>query len=604
MVYVVGELSKESGKSNEDGYSVTRKPDKDNPDVVLEKRPSIITSVSSGRLARAFKQYICQSVVLRLPQTAVTMNAVLTTIVLSTIIFIFLSWFIRHYGPGSNYRCGKILPPRPPVLPIIGNLHMIWSRNGWQDLKNIANRYGNVYRLQLGTKEVVVLNGYDAIKQALLRQNESFNERPVNIQAEFLGNQGRGVGHAGGIHWREHRKFTNVLIHEFGWGKPEDFHKLIQTEVKCVMKELIDTKKGESCDPSILYHHAVYNIQCQFIFGKRFDYNDKKAIQFFDALRGFALDTNPAVVMTIFPLLAKIPLGSTKRLLSHVFVARTFIRGQIENKLALRKKLGNTYKPARKNYIDCYLDEIEARRDQPELEFSNDSLILSILDIFFGNQALGDVLAWTTLMMVSHPEVQKKVQTELDRVIGPDRHLDVNDKYNLHYLNAVLFESIRIRPISPFGIPRITNEDTSICGFFIPKKTYVVPNLWSVQGDGKYWPNPMKFDPERNLDNNGVFTPQSRVHLLFGIGPRTCFGQKLANMEMLIFFENLLQRYNIHLIKDADIKHAIGGHLKLQSIVKICNFANNTVSNMVVGEHSDESGKINEDGYSVTSKPE
>ncbi|XP_006821797.2 cytochrome P450 2C11-like, partial [Saccoglossus kowalevskii] len=326
-----------------------------------------------------------------------------------------------------------------------------------------------------------------------------------------------GIAYARGVHWQEHRKFTRVLIREFGWGKTDDYYKIIQTEVKCVMKELIDTKKGESFDPDIFYHHSVCNIQCQFIFGNIFEYNDKKAIQFFDALEGFSLDTNPAVMMTIFPLLVKIPFGSTKRVLSHIFVARTFIRGQIENRLALRKKLGNSYKPARKNYIDCYLDEIEARRDQPELEFSNDFLILALLDIFFGNQTVGDVLTWTTLMMVYHPEVQKKVQTELDRVIGPDRDSDVNDRYNLHYLNAVLFEATRIRPNSPFGIPRMTNEDTSICGYFIPKKTYVVPNLWSVQGDGKYWPNPMKFDPERNLDNNGVFTQQSRVHLPFGI---------------------------------------------------------------------------------------
>ncbi|XP_077865968.1 cytochrome P450 2C8-like [Saccoglossus kowalevskii] len=487
-----------------------------------------------------------------------TVNIDVTTIVLGITIFVLLSWIMRHCGPGSNYRCGKILPPRPPVLPIIGNLHMIWSRNPWQDMMNIAKRYGNVYRLKLGTKEVVVLNGYVAIKQALLRQNESFNERSVNIQIEILDNQGRGEKHLTGVHWQEHRKFTRVLIREFGWGKTDDYYKIIQTEVKCVMKELIDTKKCESFDPDILYHHAVCNIQCQFIFGKRFNYNDKKAIQFFDALDGFSLDTNPAVVMTIFPLLTKIPFGSTKRVLSHIFVARTFIKDQIENRLALRKKLGNSYKLARKNYINCYLDEIEARRDQPELEFSNDSLILALLDIFFGNQTVGDVLTWTKLMMVYHPEVQKKVKIELDRVIGPDRDSDVNDRYNLHYLNAVLLESTRIRPISPFGIPRITNEDTSICGYFIRKKTYVVPNLWSVQGDEKYWPNPIKFDPERNLDNNGVYTPQSRVYLLFGIGPRTCLGQQLAKMELFIFFANLLQRYNIHIVNDTNIKQTIG----------------------------------------------
>ncbi|XP_077996673.1 cytochrome P450 2J2-like [Glandiceps talaboti] len=481
-----------------------------------------------------------------------------TAVLIGLVVMIIASWFIQNYGPMSNYRNGKKMPPRPPVLPIIGNLHLIFSRSPWKDMMTVAKKYGNVYRMQLGTKEVVVLNGYDEIKQALLRQQEHFSERPVNIQTEILAHNGRGTLHSEGLRWHEQRKFTQRMVRDFGWGKTEQFAKAIENEIQIVMKELIDPKKGAGFDIGTMFQYAVCNVQNTFVFGQRFEYTDKDALEFMDALNGFSTDTNPAGVMTLLPLLTKVPFGAAKRVLDHIFTARKFARNQIKKKKGIRDRLGKKYKPEKKSYIDVYLDECEAQKDRPELDFNEESVIIAVLDVYFGNQTVGDVLAWALLMMVQNPESQRKVQAELDRVVGRDREPNVADRPQLHYVEAVLLELIRIRPISPFGIPHMTSEDSSLYGMHIPAKTYILTNFWSVQGDEKFWTDAERFIPERNIDENGEFKQHSHVYLPFGIGPRSCLGQALARAELFLFFCTLLHRYNFTMDDDLGNKQSIG----------------------------------------------
>jgi cytochrome P450 len=82
--------------------------------------------------------------------------------------------------------------------------------------------------------------------------------------------------------------------------------------------------------------------------------------------------------------------------------------------------------------------------------------------------------------MTLFPEVQRKAQEEIDRVIGSGRLPVVADRPNLPYINAIVKEILRWHPVAPMGLPHMTTEDDICEGYLIPKGAYIMPNVWLV----------------------------------------------------------------------------------------------------------------------------
>lgn len=88
----------------------------------------------------------------------------------------------------------------------------------------------------------------------------------------------------------------------------------------------------------------------------------------------------------------------------------------------------------------------------------------------------------------------------------------------------------------------MTNRDTVLSGYDIPKDAIVIANLYLAHIDPKYWPNPEMFKPERFLDVNGQLIRKDGL-VPFGDGPRLCIGEPLARMELFLIFTNLIQKF-------------------------------------------------------------
>uniref|UniRef100_A0A3Q3J625 Uncharacterized protein n=2 Tax=Monopterus albus TaxID=43700 RepID=A0A3Q3J625_MONAL len=122
----------------------------------------------------------------------------------------------------------------------------------------------------------------------------------------------------------------------------------------------------------------------------------------------------------------------------------------------------------------------------------------------------------------------------------------LSDRASLPYLEATIREVLRIRPVAPLLIPRVTLSDTSLGDFIVRKGTHVIINMWSLHHDEKEWENPELFDPGRflNSDGTGLITP-SPSYLPFGAGIRVCLGEALAKMEVFLFLSWILQRFTL-----------------------------------------------------------
>jgi len=201
-----------------------------------------------------------------------------------------------------------------------------------------------------------------------------------------------------------------------------------------------------------------------------------------------------------------------------------------------------------RDFIDAYLIRMKEIRQQGQhTSFSEAQLTRSIQDLFIaGTETVNTTLKWSLLFMILHPDVQTKVQAEIDAVVGPGRKPTMKDRLNMPYTEATIMECQRLGNIALFSVPRCTLEDCEVNGHFIPKGTWIFVNRWGVHASTKYWKNPRKFDPTRFIDENGqVFKPEAFIP--FGVGPRSCLGENLAKMELFLFFSILLQHFRFHI---------------------------------------------------------
>lgn len=137
-------------------------------------------------------------------------------------------------------------------------------------------------------------------------------------------------------------------------------------------------------------------------------------------------------------------------------------------------------------------------------------------------------IEWTLSELMRHPRVMKKVQKELEDVVGMDRMVDESDLEKLEYLNMVVKENLRLHPVAPLLIPHAAIEDCTVNGFHIPKKSRVMVNVWAVGRDPSAWTDPDKFIPERFVGSTIDLRGRDFQLLPFGSGRRGCPGMHLG----------------------------------------------------------------------------
>jgi len=155
--------------------------------------------------------------------------------------------------------------------------------------------------------------------------------------------------------------------------------------------------------------------------------------------------------------------------------------------------------------------------------------------------------------MACFPEVQKKAQAEIDKVVGPNRLPTLNDEPNLPYIRAMIKETLRWMPTTLTGaVPHATTKDDEYMGYFIPKGASVMLNVWAIHMDEKRHPNPREFRPERyegddlNASDSAANPDASkRDHFTFGSGRRICQGMHVAERSLFLGMSRMLWAFNI-----------------------------------------------------------
>ncbi|KAG9470266.1 hypothetical protein GDO78_018368 [Eleutherodactylus coqui] len=452
-----------------------------------------------------------------------------TTLVLSVILCFFVALFF--YGRKS----GKYnLPPGPRPLPIIGNLHILDLKKPYQTLHQLSKKYGPVYTIKLGEEKVVVLCGYEAVKDALVNHADEFSGRAkVPLFHEIT--KGYGVTFAHDDNWKMMRRFTLSTLRDFGMGKEGIENKI--TEESDFLVQKFKSYNGEPFDNLMIINAAVANIIVSILLSHRFAYEDPTLVKLLKIINeNVKLIGGPmGVLYNAFPSVMRWCSTVQQTVVRNVDELHAFIRETFTNQ---RKELDVN---DQRNLIDAFLVK-QQEVEKTQLYFSNENLTILVSDLFAaGMETTSTTLRWGLLLMIKHPEIQRTVQSEIEKVIGSAEPLVIHRK-QMPYTDAVIHEIQRFGNIIPTNVPHATTQDVNFRGYLLPKGTQVMPLLTSVLYDKKHFVKADEFYPEHFLDSSGNFV-RKEAFMPFSAGKRSCAGESLAKMELFIFFTRLLQNF-------------------------------------------------------------
>uniref|UniRef100_A0A8C4GKM5 Uncharacterized protein n=1 Tax=Dicentrarchus labrax TaxID=13489 RepID=A0A8C4GKM5_DICLA len=309
--------------------------------------------------------------------------------------------------------------------------------------------YGNVYSLFIGPRAAVVINGAQAMKEAMITKAADFAGRPQDIFNFnchlWLLLSKRMVLADYGASWKEHRRFALMTLRNFGLGK-QSMEQRILGEIGC---------------SHFMFHNAASNIICQVLFGTRYDYDDNFI----------------KVVVQCFKENSKIANGAWAMVSHNMFAFKN-----IETCKKLATCLITEHKETRvpgqpRDFLDCYLDELDKVDDCSS--FCEDRLIMFVLDLHFpGTDTTSNTLLTGFLYLMTYPHIHGRCQQEINQVLEKKDHASYDDRRNMPYTQAVIHEVQRIANTVPLSVYHCTTKDTKLMGYFLPKGEFAKPDAF------------------------------------------------------------------------------------------------------------------------------
>ncbi|KFZ65675.1 Cytochrome P450 2C20, partial [Podiceps cristatus] len=456
--------------------------------------------------------------------------------VLITLLLLSILWFlVRRIDRKRSH-----LPPGPAPWPILGNL---WQKDVlplYRNYEKLSSTYGPIFTVWLGLKPVVVLCGYEMVRDALLGHSEAFGGRPEIPLATQL-SKDYGFISNNEQKWRELRRFTLSTLRDFGMGK-SSMSQRVQTEAQHLV-ELLAKLKGNTFEPMTIFRHAVANVICSVVFGSRYSYSDTAFLELLNVIGNYtSFFLSPvATVYNTFPNIMHHLPGPHRKALAECEKLKDYIR----EKVNLHKWTLDPSCP--RDYIDCFLMKAEKEKSSLENMYSNEDLVMSVFNLFgAGTLTTSNTLVFFLLILSKYPHIQAKVQEEIDAVVGTGRAPSSEDKLRMPYTNAVIHELQRFHKARIENFPRMTTQDIVFRGHAIPKDTTVIPVFSSVHMDPTQWENPKEVDPGHFLDEKGEFRKRD-AFMAFSAGKRMCPGEALARIELFLFLTTLLQSFTFQL---------------------------------------------------------
>ncbi|KAJ7493151.1 cytochrome P450 [Mycena galericulata] len=444
-----------------------------------------------------------------------------------------------------HYVSRRSRPPKPPGprgWPIIGILFSLPTEFEWLYWSTYKALYGPVSYTTILGKDIVILNTLDSCFDMLEKRSSIYSGRPnMPFAGEIVGWDQQLVMAPYGKHFRAMRKLAHS--HLGTKAAAAAYSEAQEVEARYFISRIHKDPEGSVVKNLRITLGAIL-LRMSHGYTTRTDGNDPLVNLIEIAATDFYEATKPgAWLVDILPWLKHVPswmpgagfkrVGAKYRQtnVDQTDLPYNFVLKQLSAKMALPSFTANALESGNLTAEEQYALKFCAAA----LYGGGLDTMTSATTIFF-------------LTMVLFPDVQRKAQEELDRVIGTDRLPTLRDQEHLPYIAAIQKEIYRWRTIGPLaGIPHCATEDNIHDGFFIPKGTLVINNLWLIAHDPTNYHDPMDFKPERFLGEVPELDPGSFV---FGFGRRKCPGIEIAESTIFIIMATCLSVFQFRNAKD------------------------------------------------------
>ncbi|XP_052115663.1 cytochrome P450 71A1 [Arachis duranensis] len=458
-------------------------------------------------------------------------NSTLSTIcfIIITILCVLINKFTRR-----NNKFNK-LPPSPPKLPLIGNLHQLGTLPH-QSLKALSDKYGPLLLLQLGQTQALVVSSADIVEEIVKTHDVAFSNRANTKAAKVFFYQCKDIGFAPyGEDWRKKRKL--FVLELLSTNRVKLFQPIKENEVSMMINSVHEAcAKESSVNLSKLIITTTSNIFYRCIFGLRFETSDDGRKSIAEAVRKMLIQFPKLGVGDLLPSLDWVDVltGFMSRLKVTFAELDEFLEGVIEEHKRKKRDENN------KDFVDILLQLQE--RDMLDFELNGDTMKALLLDLLVaGGDTVSTTIEWAFAELANNPEIMKKVQEEVRRIVGGKSMIEENDLNEMKYMKCVIKETLRLHPPGPLLIPRETANSVEIKGYHIPKKVTVYINSYAIHRDPKLWDNAEEFIPERFEDSQQVdYKGIDFQFIPFGIGRRACPGMSFGAASLEYMMANLL----------------------------------------------------------------
>ncbi|KAI5439360.1 cytochrome P450 81E8 [Lathyrus oleraceus] len=436
----------------------------------------------------------------------------------------------------------KKLPPNPPSLPIIGNLHQI-KPPIHHYFHNLSQKYGPIFTLKFGSRLVAVVSSPSLAEECFTKNDIVFANRIHSLKTKYLAfNNTNIVSASYGDHWRNLRRISSIEI--LSNHRLNSFSDIRKDETMRLIQKLAENSHNSFTKVELrtLFSELTFNIIMRMVCGKRFygDESDeaKKFRDIMNEIQQFGLGSQLGEFVPLFRLFDF--SGHEKKLKKVGEKMDALFQGLVDEHRKDRKENKNTM-------IDHLLSLQESQPD-----YYSDQIIKGLIMalIVAGTETSAITLEWAMANLLNHPEILEKAIVELENHIGEERLIEEGEATKLQYLQNIIYETLRLHPAAPMLVPHVSSEDCNVGGFDVPRNTMLMVNAWAIHRDSELWADPTSFKPERFEGNRQA---EMRGFMPFGMGRRTCPGSGLALRTLGLTLGSLIQCFEWKRIGEEEV---------------------------------------------------
>ncbi|XP_072964105.1 cytochrome P450 71A1-like [Typha angustifolia] len=433
------------------------------------------------------------------------------------------------------------LPPSPPKLPFIGNLHQIGSFPH-RSLRAISSKHGDLVLLRLGQIPTLLVSSADMAREIMRTQDAIFASRPALKVAQILLYDCMSLSFSPyGDRWKNLRKLSTA--HLLSAKRVLSYKLGREEEVASMIRRVGEASRlSDPIDMGEELFALANDVVCRAVAGKCFREEGRRH------LFRMLIEENVSLfgefyVEDYFPSLWWLDGvfgSSSSRAKKNVKKWDNLLDQMIKEHEDHGSRDGGE---------EDFVDVLLSLRKDPELEFelTEEHVKGLLVDMLAaGTDTTYVALEWAMAELVCSPEAMKKLQAEVRAATASqDGMVSASELNSMSYLKAVVKETLRLHPPAPLLLPRESIRDCiDLKGYHVAEGTRVIINAWAIGRDPRYWDAPDEFCPERFYNSEVDFKGCDFQLIPFGAGRRICPGMQFAVSTIELALANLVRGFD------------------------------------------------------------